>query len=103
MGLLYHWASLQAMQLEEPFYLLDSGDGQPPALFYPMLNKCLAIPLLETWADYLWARGREEKLVTLLNDSAGQGYAAWRVLPATEVWQRILQEGLSRRSIKIEG
>jgi len=51
---------------------------QIPPLFYPMLNKCLAIPLLEAWSDYLWASGQEEKLLTLLNAGEGQGYAAWR-------------------------
>jgi hypothetical protein len=102
--LIHKQASLQAMQPEEPFYLLDSGDGQLPALFYPMLNKCLAIPLLETWSDYLWARGREEgpgeKLVQLLNDGAGQGYAAWRVLPAREAWQKVVQAGLATKQIE---
>ncbi len=101
--LIHKQASLQAMQPEEPFYLLDGGDGQIPALFYPMLNKCLAIPLLEAWSDYLWARGREEgpgeKLIQLLNDGEGQGYAAWRVLPAPEVWQAVISSGLGARSI----
>lgn len=97
--MLPYWASLQAMQPEEPFYLLDAGDGQIPPLFYPMLNKCLAIPLLETWAGYLWARGREEKLVALLNDGAGQGYAVWRVLPAPEAWQQVVQAGLASQTI----
>jgi hypothetical protein len=101
--LIHKQASLQAMQPEEPFYLLDSGDGQIPALFYPMLNKCLAIPLLEAWSDYLWARGREEgpgaKLVQLFNDAAGQGYAAWRVLPAPQAWQTIVSSGLGARLI----
>ena len=87
------------MQPEEPFYLLDGGDGQIPRLFYPMLNKCLAIPLLEAWTAYLWTRGREEKLITLLNEGEGQGYAAWRVLPAPEVWQAVISSGLGARSI----
>ena len=97
--LIHKQASLQAMNPEEPFYLLDGGDGQIPRLFYPMLNKCLAIPLLEAWTAYLWTRGREEKLITLLNDGAGQGYAAWRVLPAPEMWQQVVQEGLASQTI----
>jgi hypothetical protein len=97
--LIHRQASLQAMQPEEPFYLLDSGDGQIPPLFYPMLNKCLAIPLLETWSDYLWARGREERLIEVLNEGEGQGYAAWRVLPAPEAWQSVVTGGLSLKSI----
>jgi hypothetical protein len=97
--LVHKQASLQAMQPEEPFYLLDTGDGRIPPLFYPMLNKCLAIPLLEEWSDYLWVRGREEKLVQLLNDGKGQGYAAWRVLPAPAAWQTVVTTGLGLKSI----
>jgi hypothetical protein len=91
--LIHKQASLQAMNPEEPFYLLDDGKQQIPALFYPMLNKCLAIPVLEAWSEYLWVRGREERLIELLNEGAGQGYAAWRVLPAPEAWQRVVQAG----------
>ena len=87
------------MNPEEPFFLLDEGKRQIPALFYAMLNKCLAIPVLETWADYLWVSGREEKLIKLLNEGAGQGYAAWRVLPAPEVWQQVVQEGLAMKRL----
>jgi hypothetical protein len=97
--LIHKQASLQAMQPEEPFYLLDAGDGQIPSLFYPMLNKCLAVPLLEAWVAYLWRCGREETLVALLNDGEGQGYAAWRVLPAPEAWQHIVSGGLGLKSI----
>lgn len=46
--LIHKQVSLQSMRPEAPFYLLDEGEQQIPALFYPMLNKCLAIPLLET-------------------------------------------------------
>jgi hypothetical protein len=97
--LIHKQASLQALQPEEPFYLLDSGDGQIPPLFYPMLNKCLAIPLLEAWSNYLWTRGRDERLIEVLNDGEGQGYAAWRVLPATEAWQSVVTSGLGSGSI----
>jgi hypothetical protein len=84
--LIHKQASLQAMSPEEPFYLLDGGERQIPSLFYPMLNKCLPIPLLEAGSAYLWSRGREERLIELLNDGAGQGYAAWRVLPAPDAY-----------------
>jgi hypothetical protein len=101
--LIHKQASLQAMNPEEPFYLLDDGGQQLPSLFYPMLNRCLAIPLLEVWSAYLWARGREEgpgaRLVELLNEGAGQGYAAWRVLPAPEAWQQVVQGGLAAGTI----
>jgi hypothetical protein len=87
------------MQPEEPFYLLDAGDGQIPPLFFPMLNKCLANPLLEAWSGYLWSRGRGERLIELSNDGEGEGYAAWRVLPAAEAWQSVVTSGLGLKSI----
>lgn len=106
--LLHKQASLKEMNPEQPFYLLDDGakpilhqDGcqlatrwSIPPLFYPMLNKCLSLPLLAEWAGYLWENGRECKLITLLDKGNGQGYAAWRVLPAPDEWQKVVQEGL---------
>ena len=59
-----------------------------------MLNKCLALPLLDSWAEYLWANGRERNLITLLDNGEGQGYAAWRVLPASDEWQQVVNIGL---------
>lgn len=95
--LIHKQASIREMNPEEPFFLLDDGRQSIPPLFYPMLNKCLAVPILEDWAGYLWENGRSRKLITLLNDGQGQGYAAWRVLPAPEKWQTIIQEGLKEK------
>jgi hypothetical protein len=92
-------ASLREMNPEEPFYLLDDGKQPLPPLFYPMLNKCLALPLLESWSGYLWENGRERDLIHLLDDGQGQGYGAWRVLPALETWQDLVQSGLQARQI----
>jgi len=111
--LIHKQASLREMNPEEPFYLLDDGKrpagsvdggrpsskGQIPPLFYPMLNKCLALPLLESWSAYLWENGRERDLIHILDDGQGQGYGAWRVLPALEAWQEIVQGGLKDKQI----
>lgn len=70
-----------------------------PPLFYPMLNKCLAVPLLEEWSHYLWEEGRVRDLIALLDDGQGQGYAAWRVLPAPDAWQAVVQEGIAAGEI----
>jgi hypothetical protein len=59
-------------------YLLDDGTRPVTPLFYPMLNKALALPLLEARADCLWSLGRQRNLT----NGEGQGYTAWRVLPA---------------------
>jgi hypothetical protein len=101
------------MNPEQPFYLLDDGTqpalsgptelgkskGPIPPLFYPMLNKCLALPLLPEWADYLWMNGRDRNLITLLDEGECQGYAAWRVRPALEEWQKLVQFGLQSNHI----
>jgi len=101
MALIHRQASLKEMNPEQPFYLLDDG-GQPiPPLFYSMLNRALALPLLESWTDYLWNAGRERKLIHLLDDGRGQGYAAWRVLPAAEEWQQVVGVGLEIEKISL--
>jgi hypothetical protein len=92
--LIHKQASLKEMNPEQPFYLLDDGRQAIPPLFYPMLNKCLALPLLPEWADYLWTNGRARNLVALLDEGEGQGYAAWRVLPGAKEWQQIVTGGL---------
>jgi hypothetical protein len=98
--LIHKQASLKEMNPEQPFYLLDDGTQPIPPLFYPMLDKCLALPLLPEWAGYLWENGRVCNLITLLDDGKGQGYAAWRVLPALEEWQSLVQNGLQCRQIR---
>jgi hypothetical protein len=92
--LIHKQASLKEMNPEQPFYLLDDGSQPIPSLFYAMLNKALALPLLESWSDYLWRNGRKRKLISLLDDGEGQGYAVWRVLPVPEEWQKLIEAGL---------
>ena len=98
--LIHKQASLKEMNPEQPFYLLDDGTQSIPPLFYPMLNKCLALPLLPEWEGYLWENGRAHKLITLLDEGEGQGYVAWRALPTGMEWQDILETGLQSRQIQ---
>lgn len=95
--LIHKQASLKEMNPEQPFYLLDDGTQPIPPLFYAMLNKCLALPLLESWAGYLWENGRLRKLIALLDEGEGQGYTAWRVLSAPDAWQTVVENGLYDR------
>lgn len=97
--LIHKQASLKEMNPEQPFYLLDDGTRPIPPLFYAMLNKCLALPLLESWVAYLWENGRERNLITLLDSGEGQGYAAWRTLPAVKEWQDVVEYGLRSQTI----
>ncbi len=97
--LIHKQASLKEMNPEQPFYLLDDSKRPAlsqskwpiPPLFYPMLNKCLALPLLPEWAGYLWENGRLRRLITLLDAGEGQGYAAWQVLPVPDEWQAVVK------------
>lgn len=97
--LIHKQASLKEMNPEQPFYLLDDGTQPIPPLFYPMLNKCLALPLLPEWAGYLWENGRAHQLITLLDEGEGQGYAAWRTLPTSKEWQSVVECGLQSQKI----
>jgi len=92
--LIHKQASLREMNPEQPFYLLDDGTRPIPQMFYAMLNKALALPLLESWSGYLWDNGRERNLIFLLDDGEGQGFAAWRVLPEPDMWQEVISNGL---------
>jgi hypothetical protein len=47
----------------------------------------------------LWESGRERNLITLLDEGEGQGYAAWRVLPALAEWQNLVQDGLHSKKL----
>jgi hypothetical protein len=97
--LIHKQASLREMNPEQPFYLLDDGTRPIPSLFYAMLNKCLALPLLESWSMYLWENGRKRKLIKLLDEGEGQGYASWKVLPAPKEWQTVVEDGLQAKHI----
>jgi hypothetical protein len=46
--LIHKQASLRELNPEQPFYLLDDGTRPIPPLFYAMLNKSSALPLLES-------------------------------------------------------
>ena len=98
--LVHKQASIREMNPEEPFFLLDDGQQPIPPLFYAMLNRCLSVPLLPAWTRYLWENGRLRKLITLMNDGNGQGFAAWRGLPEPEKWQAVVQDGLRSGQIR---
>ena len=50
-------------------------------------------------AGLLWEQGRVQGLIEPLNDGRGQGYAAWRVLPAPAEWEQVVQAGLAGKAI----
>jgi hypothetical protein len=89
--LIHKQASLKERNPEQPFYLLDDGTQPIPPLSYPMLNKCLALPLLPDWAGYLWENGRERSLITLLDDGEGQGYgSSWHSVRTNQLLRQCI-------------
>ncbi len=118
--LLHPQASLLQMQPgQECFYLLSESQEQVPLpLFYPMLNRALALPLAPEWTDYLWKVGtrvrfkrrdetgddeddevmvREQRAIVPLKT---QGCGGWRVLTATDYWMNVIEHGLLHGQIK---
>ena len=91
--------SLKEMNPDLPIYLFDEGTQPLPSLFYPLLNRCLAVSLLPEWSEYLWVCGRERELITLLDKGEGQGYAAWKVKPDSESWEQMVSEELHQRRL----
>lgn len=93
--LLHQQASLQEAQPNQWFYLLDEGQASIPNLFYPLLNKSLALPLLKEWIEVLWEDGRDRDLIKLLSQDTGIGAAVWCVHPTTKTWTEIIKTRLA--------
>ncbi len=90
--LLHKQASYEAMQPDEPFYVLDNGTDEIPTAFFPMLDAALAIPLQPHWATYFWQQGLALNLIRPVNDRS-YGKMAWHVNTATETWEQIIHDG----------
>lgn len=96
--LLHKQASYEAMQPDEPFYVLDNAESDHPAAFFPMLDAALAIPLQPHWANYFWQQGLDHKLIRPVSERA-YGKMAWHVNTTTETWEQIIQEGFRQGAL----
>lgn len=76
--LLHKQASLKEMNPDHPFYLLDNGTQPLPPLFYPILNRCLAVPVLPEWSQYLWVCGRVHNSPFTVHNSSCEPYSRCR-------------------------
>lgn len=92
MVLLHHQASVQHLEPNQSFYLLNDSDEPPHARFFPMLNRAVVAPMLPHWAEWLWREGRKHKLITRLD--ATRGTFAWRVHASDEVWLELIRRGV---------
>lgn len=100
-ALLHRQTSLETMQPREPFYLLDEGASATPPLFFPMLAKSLAMPLLPAWEAHLWVQGRLRGLILSLRDDS-YGLGGWRVEAEEELWRAVVCEGLQSGVLSFE-
>ena len=98
MALLHHQASVNQLEPNQAFYLLNDSDEPPHARFFAMLNRAVVAPMLSHWAEWLWREGRKKKLITRLD--AVRGTFAWRTHAADEAWLEIIQRGIQRDEIK---
>jgi len=92
MALLHHQASVQNLEPNQAFYLLNDSDEPPHARFFAMLNRAVVAPLLLHWAEWLWRAGRSEKLITRLDATCGT--FCWRIQASDDIWLDIVQRGI---------
>jgi hypothetical protein len=86
----------------QPFYVLDDGHPQRPvaARFLTLLNEALDLPLLSTWADWLWQAGIDGNLVSALH-IGGDVIGAWRVETGGDAWVGLVQGGLVKGALTL--
>lgn len=96
--LIHKQASFTEMSPEKGLFYVTSfsadSDGPPKAMFFAMLDKLLAIPMLADWTDYLWKQGEIKSLIAMINPKHCRGSHAWKVLLDYEVWDTVVQGGL---------
>ncbi len=98
MALLHHQASVNQLEPNQPFYLLNDSDEPPYARFFAMLNRAVVAPMLPQWAEWLWRAGCQKELIARLEST--RGTFAWRVHASDELWLEIIQDGIRRSELK---
>jgi hypothetical protein len=96
------------------FYVLvpeawgQENPNAAPSHFLGMLDRAIPLPLLPSWADYLWLEGIDRGLVTPVGKQIG-AMAGWEVGTASKLsnhsdrtWQAIIQDGFKAGVISIE-
>jgi hypothetical protein len=102
--LIHKQASFTEMSPEKGLFYVTSfsaaGDGPPKDMFFAMLDKLLAIPMLADWTDYLWREGEIKDLIIMIEPTHCRGSHAWKVKLDYEVWDTIIKGGVSSGQIK---
>ncbi|MCC7162463.1 MAG: hypothetical protein IT331_08210 [Anaerolineae bacterium] len=97
MALLHHQATVNQLEPNQAFYLLNASDDPPHARFFAMLNRAVVAPMLPHWAEWLWRQGYKKELITRLD--ATRGTFAWRIHASDEAWLEIIQRGIQRHAL----
>jgi hypothetical protein len=97
MALLLQQASVNHLEPNQSFYLLNDSDDPPFARFFAMLNRAVAAPMLPAWAQWLWREGSEKEFIAKLD--ATRGTCCWRVQAADEDWFDLIQFGIRHHAL----
>ena len=92
------------VKFTQPFYLTAlHANADDPTLhgrFVALLNQSLELPILPTWAKWLWQAGMGAELVApIIHGGCIAG--AWRVLSTPEAWAEVVQRGLREQAISL--
>lgn len=111
MTLLSHQAIPDKFDTENHlFYVLVPEEWRActPPHFLGMLDRAIPLPLLPSWAGYLWLEGIDRGLITPIGKQIGT-MAGWEVGTASKLskhtdrtWQAIIQDGFKERIISIK-
>ena len=92
-------------KLAQPFYLATMGQKEHEddmhARFVALLNQSLEIPIMPTWANWLWQAGIAAELISPLKNG-GCVIDAWRVTPNADAWAEAVQTGVKTGGIQFQ-
>ncbi len=87
--------------LPQPFYLVTDQEVLLLPRFIALLNQALDLPVLSSWAEFLFEAGQKENLVTKLTQG-GNIASAWKVQPTEDAWASLIQRGLQSKTITMD-
>ncbi len=112
MTLLAHSAVPAKFSQEDSRFIVltqESEVNNVPAQFIGMLDRAIALPLLPSWAGYLWREGVDRNLIRPLPKQIGDT-AGWEVGTETALstyhdrtWHSIIRDGLQGGAIAVQG
>lgn len=80
-------------------YILTNKLDDMPEHFFATLDKMLEIPIVPTWAEYLWVTGRVTGLIDYAGDPNKQvGITAWKIRGGSN-WNELVSTAINSKSI----